>query len=139
MHPLLKTPKTAHQYKPGASFQQVMMLYRFDKKLRMLIFNETEKIEIAIRRAVMQITAEMTGDPFWLTNPSYFLDNVKFQETMRVISAEYNKSREEFILHFKQTYSTPYPQDVNGLVNGMWLAMIGLCKYKKRLARFEHC
>ena len=34
------------------------VLYRFDKKLRLLMFNEIEKIEIAIRRAVMQITAD---------------------------------------------------------------------------------
>lgn len=65
MHPLLSVPKSAHRYKEGSSFRQVMMLYRFDKKLRMLIFNEIEKVEIAIRRAVMQITAEMTDDPFW--------------------------------------------------------------------------
>ena len=35
MHPLLKTPKSLHQYKTGASFAKVMMLYRFDKKLRL--------------------------------------------------------------------------------------------------------
>ena len=54
MYPLLKMPKTAHLYKEGFTFQKVMMLYRFDKKLRLLMFNEIEKIEIAIRRAVMQ-------------------------------------------------------------------------------------
>ena len=54
MYPLLKMPKTAHLYKEGSTFKKVMMLYRFDKKLRMLMFNEIEKIEIAIRRAVMQ-------------------------------------------------------------------------------------
>ena len=85
------------------------MLYRFDKKLRLLMFNEIEKIEIAIRRAVMQITADMTGNPFWLTDFSYFLDGFKFNETMRAISKEYSKSKEEFILHFKRTYSEPYP------------------------------
>lgn len=109
MHPLLLIPKTNHRYKSGATFRQVMMLYRFDKKLRMLIFNEIEKIEIAIRRAVMQITAEMTGDAFWLTNSSYFLDTNKFYDTLRTITGEYNKSREEFIQHFKATYSEPYP------------------------------
>ena len=46
------------------------------------MFNEIEKIEIAIRRAVMQITADMTGNPFWLTDSSYFLDSSKFNETM---------------------------------------------------------
>ena len=75
MYPLLKMPKTAHLYKEGATFKKVMMLYRFDKKLRLLMFNEIEKIEIAVRRAVMQITADMTGNPFWLTDSSYFLDS----------------------------------------------------------------
>ena len=47
MYPLLKMPKTAHLYKEGSTFKKVMMLYRFDKKLRLLMFNEIEKIEIA--------------------------------------------------------------------------------------------
>ena len=109
MYHLLKMPKTAHLYKEGSSFKKVMMLYRFDKKLRLLMFNEIEKIEIAIRRAVMQITADMTGNPFWLTDSSYFLDSSRFNETMRAISKEYSKSKEEFVLHFKRTYSEPYP------------------------------
>ncbi len=32
MYPLLRNPKTEHCYKTDASFSQVMMLYRFDKK-----------------------------------------------------------------------------------------------------------
>ena len=44
MYPLLQMPKELHRYKPNTSFDQVMMLYRFDKKLRLLIFNEIEKI-----------------------------------------------------------------------------------------------
>ena len=44
MYPLLKIPKNLHLYKEGATFEQVMMLYRFDKKLRMFLFNELEKI-----------------------------------------------------------------------------------------------
>lgn len=86
-----------------------MMLYRFDKKLRMLIFNEIEKIEIAIRRAVMQITTEMTGDNFWLTNPIYFANRVHFNDTLRTIQKEYDHSREEFINHFRNTYSDAFP------------------------------
>lgn len=109
MYPLLKMPKTAHLYKNGATFKQVMMLYRFDKKLRLLMFNEIEKIEIAVRRAVMQIPADIIGNPFWLTDSSNFLDSTKFDETMRAISKEYSKSKEEFIQHYMRTYSEPYP------------------------------
>ena len=85
------------------------MLYRFDKKLRLFMFNEIEKIEIVIRRAVMQIPAEMLGNPFWLTDSSNFLDESKFNDTMRTVAREYAKSKEEFILHYKQNYSEPFP------------------------------
>lgn len=78
MHPLLKTPKTLHQYKPGASFSQIMMLYCFDKKLRLFLFNEIEKIEIAVREAVKNMTAEQTGDIYWLTNSMHFRDQKHF-------------------------------------------------------------
>ena len=50
MYPLLQMPKEQHHYKPNTTFEQVMMLYRFDKKLRLLIFNEIEKIEVAVRK-----------------------------------------------------------------------------------------
>ena len=53
MYPFLQIPKHEHLYKQGASFKKVMMLYRFDKKLRMLLLNEIEKIEIAIRESVI--------------------------------------------------------------------------------------
>ena len=76
----------------------VMMLYRFDKKLRLLMFNEIEKIEIAIRRAVMQITADMTGNPFWLTYSSYFLDSSRFNETIRAAKQDCTTSRRRGII-----------------------------------------
>lgn len=109
MHPLLKAPKSLHQYKTGASFAKVMMLYRFDKKLRMVLFNEIEKIEIAIRETVMNMTAEQTGDIYWLTNSSYFRNQTIFNNSMAMLSKEYERSTEDFIEHFKRTYTEPFP------------------------------
>lgn len=59
MYPLLQMPKEQHRYKPNTTFNQVMMLYRFDKKLRLLIFNEIEKIEVAVRSAIANIGSNM--------------------------------------------------------------------------------
>ena len=109
MYPLLKSPKTLHQYKIGASFKKVMMLYRFDKKLRMLMFNEIEKIEIAVREAVMNITAEMSKDDFWLMNSEHFSNLQVFTDTANRIGMEYRKSTEDFIQHFKNKYTNQYP------------------------------
>ena len=109
MYPLLTFPKNLHQYKAGASFDQIMMLYRFDKKLRVLIFNEIEKIEVAVRSAIVNVGCEITGDPFWITNPTNFIDAGKFRKTLSLIENEINHSREDFIHHFKSTYSDVFP------------------------------
>ena len=109
MYPLLQIPKEQHRYKPDATFSQVMMLYRFDKKLRLLIFNEIEKIEVAVRSAIVNIGSEMMGNPFWMTDSNNFIDAAKFRHTMELIDAELHRSREDFIVHFKQTYSNAYP------------------------------
>lgn len=47
--PFYKNPKSDLVLKDGTTFEQMMMLYRFDKKLRIVLFNEIEKIEVAIR------------------------------------------------------------------------------------------
>ena len=109
MYPLLQTPKELHQYKQGATFNQVMMLYRFDKRLRLLNFNEIEKIEVAVRSAIVNTGSELTGNPFWMTDGANFTDHAKFVHTMTLIDAEVRRSREDFIVHFRQTYTNPYP------------------------------
>ena len=83
MYPLLSIPKEQHLFKQGVTFGKVMMLYRFDKKLRLLLFNEIEKIEVAVRCAIVNLGTEMTGNPFWLTDSFYFLDSSRFNETIR--------------------------------------------------------
>lgn len=108
MLPFLSMPKTDHQFKSGTTFDNVLDLYRFDKKLRVLLFNEIEKIEISFREAVANVTAEMTGDIFWITNPVHFKNQNVYTKTFSLIQAEYSKSTEDFIKHFKSTYSEPF-------------------------------
>ena len=109
MYPLLQIPKAEHKYKPNTTFSHVMMLYRFDKKLRLILFNEIEKIEVAVRSAIVNIGCELLGDSFWITNGEYFIDKNKFNRTLELVDSEMHKSREDFIVHFKQTYSNTYP------------------------------
>ena len=109
MIPLMRTPKSAKQFKSGASFRQAMMLYRFDKKLRMLIFNEIEKVEVAIRATIVNTICELTGDKFWMTNPVHFSDASKFTNTLALIGKEVRRSHEEFISEFRTNHTDPYP------------------------------
>lgn len=109
MYPLLQMPKEQHRYKPNMTFRHVMMLYRFDKKLRLLLFNEIEKIEVAVRSTIVNTGCELFGDSFWITNGDFFIDKNKFNHTLELIDSEMRKSREDFIVHFRQTYTNTYP------------------------------
>lgn len=108
-YPLLSIPKDAHHYKFGSTFRQALGMYRFDRQLRLLIFNQLEKIEVAVRSAIVNVMCKETGDLFWMTNPEHFANITKFNSSMQKIQQEYNKSREEFIEHFRNTYDAKFP------------------------------
>lgn len=44
-----KLPHNDHQFKEGTNFELVYDTYKFDRKLRILLFDQIERIEIALR------------------------------------------------------------------------------------------
>ena len=109
LYPFLTLPKERHLFKQGSRFSRAWELYRFDKKLRMLLFNEIEKIEVALRSTVANMVAEETGNIFWMTDGSLFANEDKFRKTMALVDKELKSSKEDFIKHFKNKYSNDYP------------------------------
>ena len=108
-YPFLEIPKDRQIFKQGSSFEAAIKLYRFDKKLRLFMFNEIEKIEVAVRCAIVDFGTEMTGNPFWMTDGDGFSNPSKFNRSLRLIEEELNHTKEDFINHFKETYSNQYP------------------------------
>ena len=109
LYPMLTEPKSNHCFKPQSTFSNAMSLYRFDKKLRLFLFNEIEKIEVAFRSTIANIVAAETGNIFWMTDASMFANKAKYLRTMTWIEKELKGSKEEFIKHFKEKYSNDYP------------------------------
>jgi len=123
--PLYRDSKSrTHEFKEGATFERAMELYRFDRKLRLLVFNEIEKIEVALRGALSNTVSDGYGDVFWITKRESY-DNrpykikkkngevvearFDFDDTLGRISGEIDKSKEDFIKQFRRRYSDPYP------------------------------
>ncbi len=109
IYPFYQTPKSERKIKAGTTFADVMRLYRFDKKLRVLLFNEIEKIEVAIRGVLANTGCSELGDDFWITNHQHFANGDKFRHTLQLINKELDASREDFIESFRNTYENPYP------------------------------
>ena len=94
--------------KDGTTFKQALTLYRFDKKLRILLFNEIEKIEVAIRSILANIGCQELGDKYWITRPEYFANADKFNQTLAVIEKELASCKEDYIEDFRLTPSEPH-------------------------------
>lgn len=109
LYPLLETPKNKQHFKADATFDKALGMYRFDRQLRLLMFSQLEKIEVAIRSAIVNIACRETDNPFWMTEKTYFYDDEQFSKTLQLIDKELSKSREDFIAHFRNTYSDTYP------------------------------
>ena len=87
----------------------VMNMYLFDRKLRILIFNEIEKIEVAIRSAMNNWISDRLNDVFWMIDARHFNNHSLFVKRLSIIESELEKSSEDFIVHFKNKYANLYP------------------------------
>ena len=109
LYPFLKVPKSEHRYKSGSTLGSAISLYEFDREFRQLVFDQIERIEVAVRSTITNIVCAETDDVFWMTTPSRFAHADKFNKTLTLIDKEIQTSREDFIVHFKQSYDDPYP------------------------------
>jgi len=107
-YPLLQQPKTNHIFKPGATFQTVFRIYRFDRDLRIFILKEIEKIEIAFRAQMVYQMSHSQG-AFWFTDSSLFTNQNSHIRAIQKLQSEFTKSDEEFIHAFKRNYTDPFP------------------------------
>ena len=50
LYPFLKAPKSEHIYKSDSTLGKALSLYEFDRELRLLLFNQIERIELASQK-----------------------------------------------------------------------------------------
>lgn len=92
------------QFKRGTTLQEVHDLYLFDIKLRRIIFDALQTIEISLRAHVSYYLAHKYG-AFGYVSPSnfssYFVYHDQWMEDLQSVIA---RSREEFVEHYKTKY-----------------------------------
>lgn len=100
------------------SFQDIIDLYCFDRRLRSLLFNAIEKIEVALRTRIALIYSVDEGSGHWFLNHKLYDKHDKFIALTRNekiedkvvlgdLMKEVKRSNEEFILHYFGKYGEP--------------------------------
>jgi len=95
-----------HPFIVPVTFEQIIELYVFDRKLRSLVFDAMEKIEIAMRTQIIHQLAILYGS-HWQLNETLFRDVNRFNSQIQSLQTEISRSNETFIEHYKNTYTLP--------------------------------
>ena len=110
-------PSLDHQFiREDITFQDIIDLYVFDRRLRSLVFNELEKVEVAVRTKLSQVYSESTGNSHWyedkaLFDSAVFATNMygetQYDDISDDIREDVDRSNEDFIKHYYAKYDEP--------------------------------
>jgi len=95
-----------HAFRSGTTFDDVVKLYVFDRKLRLLFWDGIERIEISVRAGLSGKIAVDHGS-HWYENPRLF--DARFNHTayLAEIDRYLDKSKDVFIEHYRRKYTSP--------------------------------
>jgi abortive infection bacteriophage resistance protein len=74
-----------HLFRDGASFDDVLDLYIFDRALRLLVMDALERVEVAVRAALTDHMATTYEDPHWYVDPTHFRDRRKHARLLDMV------------------------------------------------------
>ena len=96
----------AHPLRPGTTLEQVLALYDFDRKLRLLINDAIERIEVAARGSWAHYLAMTMGPHGYLDSRLYSRPH-QHQKNLAQLQDEVDRSHDTFIAHYNRTYGNP--------------------------------
>ena len=105
-------------FRPGTTFQQVMDLYVFDKRLRLLFLDAIERVEVALRVDIALLIG--LRDPWAHRDPAQLHGNftkkvnplhgqTDYKRWLERLDGTFDRSKEEFVKHFKRKYAGDQP------------------------------
>lgn len=106
------TPCVLDEFKDSVRFDDILALYVFDKKLRLILLDAIERIEVALRVDVSLYLGEHNSKAH--LDPSYLYSHFseirsgqrtsRFEDWVQKFQKSFKDSREDFVLHFKEKY-----------------------------------
>lgn len=102
----------SHRFLDGVSFDDVLDLYAFDRKLRLLVMDALERIEVAFRAVLSQSMSERYG-AHWYMTPECFVPSYRHDKFIEVLKKDIGDDpakaamRQTFIQHYYDKYGDP--------------------------------
>ncbi|MCB9425985.1 MAG: Abi family protein [Flavobacteriales bacterium] len=94
-----------NKFKENVSFDTIIDHYNFDKKLRTIIGEYLERIEVALRSKLTNYYSINYGF-FWFNNTSLFEESKAFDIIRTEIASKFENPQEIFLKHYKNKYTS---------------------------------
>jgi abortive infection bacteriophage resistance protein len=105
MYPFQKDADS-HEFGKGTSDNDILNCYKFDKRLRRILLEAIETLEVAIKASICNITTISFG-PHWYTDHLRFHERDNHQKLIDFISESSKESSEHFIRRYRESYHIP--------------------------------
>jgi len=102
----MEADKIKHIFKNGSRFSEVIEMYDFDLRLRELVFDAIQVIEVSLRSKVIQ-SFSMRYGAFWFDDEQLFKDRKQFLHCLKSIDVELSRTKEDFIKEYYAQYTSP--------------------------------
>lgn len=97
--------ETPHRFLTGTNFDDVLMLYVFDRELRLLLTDAIERLEVALRAQLTNTLAEHHGTHGYL-NPAVFDSRYNHAWLIEKLEEEVKaRDVEAFLAHYREKYT----------------------------------
>lgn len=88
--------ETDNEFRPDASFDKVIERYSFDHKLRLILFDAVEIIEVALRAKIINHLSKAADSGLWYLDSSLFENAEYHEEFVDELKNEFGRSTEPF-------------------------------------------
>ena len=99
----LQVPGKMHQFTEGTSFNDIINTYKFDKRLRAIVMEYMERIEVALRAKMTDVYSSAHGF-FWYASESLFTNKVVAASILAGIKSDFAIPKETFLKSYKKNY-----------------------------------
>lgn len=90
-----QAPGQEHKFKDNASFEQIIRLYSFDRRLRLLAIDAIERIEVAVRAYIGNKLCPQYGT-HWYLDKNYFKNNYQHERLIQTIQEKQNLAIDDY-------------------------------------------
>lgn len=99
-------PFQVHTFVQNTCFEAVLASYTFDQRLKLLLMDAIERVEIALRTHWAHKLALRYGSHAYL-DAALFSNGQRHTKCLQTLQDEVGRSHETFIKHYRETYKDP--------------------------------